>query len=205
MPEPTTVAILSGIGTAINTTVTFARFVYELKNTPVDVKTCLDLVSRVDEDIQYTISLREKHLKHLSSTPEVLKRLDRIIASANQSILDVGRLLEGCRKEAHGGQVPMKGRMKWVMGDSTAFARRTANLQQQHAAINVEIGFLRQLEALQPVKDFVTSNTTFENTELLSMGRRKSTSKLSASYVEIGMHSSFIILVLSWVFLAYIE
>lgn len=125
-------------------------------------------------------------MKHLTSTPDELKRLDRIIADANQSILDVGRLLEGCRREAHGGQVPMVGRMKWVMGDSTAFSRRTANLQQQHSAINVEIAYLRNLEALQPVKDLLISNTTFENPELLSMGRRKSSSRLSA-YCDTGM------------------
>jgi hypothetical protein len=186
MPEPTSVAIISGISTAVNATVTLVKFVHELKTTPIDVKTCLDLVSRVDEDIQYVVSLREKNLKHLSSTPDQLKRLDRIIAGANQSILDVGRLLEGCRREAHGGQVPMMGRMKWVLGDSTAFSRRTANLQQQHAAINVEIGFLRQLETLQPVKDLLISNTTFENPELLSMGRRKSLSRLS-TFGDIGI------------------
>jgi hypothetical protein len=185
MPEPTTVAVLAGISTAVNSYVTLAKFVYELKNTPVDVKTCLDMVARVDEDMQYAISLRGKNLQRLSSTPDELKRLDRIISSANQSILDVGRLLEGCRREAHGGQVPMMGRMRWVMGDSTAFGRRTANLQQQHAAINTEIGFLRQIEALQPVKDFLTSQTIFENPELLSMGRRKSYSKLP-SFTEIG-------------------
>lgn len=184
MPDPATLAI-SGISAAVNTTVTLVKFIHELKSTPTDVKTCLDLVSRVDEDIQYAIKLRQKHLKHLTSTPDELKRLDRIIAGANQSILDVGRLLEGCRREAHGGQVPMVGRLKWVMGDSTAFSRRTANLQQQHAAINVEIGFLRNLEALQPVKDLLISNTTFENPELLSMGRRKSSSRLSNFY-DIG-------------------
>jgi hypothetical protein len=185
MPDPASL-VLSGVGTAVNTTITLVRFVHELKNTPTDVKTCLDLVSRVDEDIQYVIELREKHLKHLSSTPDELKRLDRIISCANQSILDVGRLLEGCRREAHGGQVPLGGRMKWVMGDSTAFSRRTANLQQQHAAINVEIAFLRNLEALQPIKEILISNTTFENSELFSVGKRRSSSRLSTNY-DMGM------------------
>jgi hypothetical protein len=141
MPEPLTLGVLSGVASVTSGVVTFSKFLYDLKNTPVDVKTCLDLVRRVDEDIQYAISLRGKNLKLLSDTPIELERLDRIIAAATESILDVGRLLEGCRREAHGGRVPIRGRMKWVLGDSTAFSRRTGNLQQQHAAINVEIAY----------------------------------------------------------------
>lgn len=61
--------------------------------------------------------------------------------------------------------------MKWVLGDSVAFARRTANLQQQHAALNVEIVSLRQIDMLKPLERIAT--TTFENVELLSMERKK--------------------------------
>jgi hypothetical protein len=179
MPEPLTLGVLSGVASVTSGVVTFSKFLYDLKNTPVDVKTCLDLVRRVDEDIQYAISLRGKNLKLLSDTPIELERLDRIIAAATESILDVGRLLEGCRREAHGGRVPIRGRMKWVLGDSTAFSRRTGNLQQQHAAINVEIAYLRQMEALKPLRD-LSNNTTFENTDLMSMSsRRRSSSRLS--------------------------
>lgn len=180
MPEPLTLGVLSGVASVTSGVVTFSKFLYDLKNTPVDVKTCLDLVRRVDEDIQYAISLRGKNLKLLSDTPIELERLDRIIAAATESILDVGRLLEGCRREAHGGRVPIRGRMKWVLGDSTAFSRRTGNLQQQHAAINVEIAYLRQMEALKPLRD-LSNNTTFENADLMSMSsRRRSSSRLSA-------------------------
>jgi hypothetical protein len=180
MPEPITLGVISGLASATSGIVTFSKFLYDLKNTPIDVKTCLDLVRRVDEDIQYAISLRGKNLKLLSDSPIELDRLDRIISAATESILDVGRLLEGCRREAHGGKVPIKGRMKWVLGDSTAFSRRTGNLQQQHAAINVEIAYLRQMEALKPLRD-LSNNTTFENADLMSMSsRRRSSSRLSA-------------------------
>jgi hypothetical protein len=179
MPDPISLATAASLLSGLNASVTFSKFVYELKNTPIDVKTCLDLVARVDEDIQFAISLRAKHLKQLEGTPETLRRLDRIVADATESILNVGRLLEGCRREAHGGKVPMRGRVKWILSDSMAFSRRTANLQQQHAAINGEIAFMRQLEALQPLRD-LTVSTTFENAELFSMGRRRSSSRLSS-------------------------
>src|SRR5208282_3802956 len=100
MADPASVAAAGGFLSALNAAVTFSKFVYELRNTPIDVKTCLDLVARVDEDIQFAISLRAKHLKQLEATPDELRRLNRIIASATESILNVGRLLEGCRREA---------------------------------------------------------------------------------------------------------
>jgi hypothetical protein len=178
MPEPITTAVVSGLASVVNTAVTFARFAYDIKNTPTDVKTCLDLVCRVDEDIQFAINLRAQHLKQLSTNPETLRRLDRIIVQARESIIDVGRLLEGCRREAHGGKVPIQGRVKWVLGDSMAFSRRTANLQQQHAAINAEIAYMRQIEGLKPLRD-LTASTVFENAELLSMSRKRSSSRLS--------------------------
>ena len=100
------------------------------------------------------------------------------IAQASESIIDVGRLLEGCRREAHGGKVPFQGRVKWILGNSTAFSKRTANLQQQHAAINAEIAYMRQIEALKPLRE-LTASTVFENAELLSMSRKRSSSRLS--------------------------
>lgn len=178
MPDPFTITVGSGLTAAVNAAFIFTRFIYEIKNTSKDVKTCLDLVRRVDEDIQYTISLRAQHIKQLSRNPETLRRLDSIIKSACESILDVGRLLEGCRKEAHGGTVPIQGRVKWVLSDSVAFSRRTANLQQQHAAINIEIAYMRQLEALKPLSELANKNI-FENPELLSMSLKRSSSRLS--------------------------
>jgi len=124
MPEPVTitaavVSIVSSVASSLNSIVNFSRFAYELKSTPTDVKTALDLVTRVNDDIQYAITLRAKYFKQLSTIPENLKRLDKVIAQASQSIMDIGRLLEGTRREAHGGKVPIGGRVKWILGHST--------------------------------------------------------------------------------------
>jgi hypothetical protein len=185
MPE-VVLAILSGIGSTVASVVTFSRVLFDVKNTRTDVKTCLDLVQRVDQDIQYAISLRTKNLKLLSEAPDELRRIDGIISAATESILDVGRLLEGCRPEAHGGRVPFRGKVKWVLGDSTAFSRRTGNLQQQHAAINIEIMYMRGLEPPKTSQDPGT-NTIFENTELFWMEQEQSSSKIS-SPEEIGIY-----------------
>jgi hypothetical protein len=184
MPE-VVLAVLSAIGSTVASVVTFARVIFDIKNTRTDVKTCLDLVQRVDQDIQYAISLRTKNLKLLSENPDELRRIDGIIGAATDSIMDVGRLLEGCRPEAHGGRVPFRGKVKWVLGDSTAFLRRTGNLQQQHAAINIEIAYMRKLGPLKASADPVT-NTIFENTELLWMERKRNPSKVSV-LDEIGI------------------
>jgi hypothetical protein len=173
-----TIGVISNIGSTLNSSITFTKFVFELKNTPKDVQSCLEMVKCVDDDLQYAASLRTQHLKYLSMNPAILNRLDRILQKASDSIFDTGRLLESCRPDAHGGQVPFAGKMKWVLGDSTAFVLRTRNLTEQHAAINAEIAYLRQLEMLQSPRS-LDSQTTFENLELLSVRQKRSTSSLS--------------------------
>jgi hypothetical protein len=105
--------------------------------------------------------------------------------------LDLCRLLEGCREEVYeGNAIPLASKMKWVLGDSVAFARRTANLQQQHAAINVEIMSLRQIDMLKPLERIAT--TTFENLELLSMERKGAKKRDSTqSKKDKGKHREF--------------
>jgi hypothetical protein len=172
MPEPATTAIISTVASTVTSSLTLARFIADIKNTPTDVKTCFDLTHRIEDDLQTLINLRTRHEKYLLTVPDTLKRLDGIIYATKESILDVCRLLEGCRKEVYeGNTIPLGSKMKWVLGDNVAFTRRTANLQQQHAALNVEIVNLRQIDMLQPLQRIAT--TTFENVELLSMERKK--------------------------------
>jgi hypothetical protein len=168
--DPT--SLVSNVTSSISSSLTIAKFVSDLKNTPTDVKTCFDLTARIDTDLQYLISLRSKHEKYFLTVPDNLDRLDHVIYSARQSLLDICMLLEGCRKEIYErGKIPFSSKMRWVLGDSGAFTRRTVNLQQQHAAMNVEIAFLRQIDLLKPLERMAT--TTFENVELLSMESKK--------------------------------
>lgn len=173
MPDPIALGVVSGLSAAASAIVTSSKFIYDLKNTPVDVKTCLDLVHRVDADINFAIKLRDRYLDLLAENPGDLKRLDQIIATAEQSILDIGRLLEGCRAEVYGGHVPLKGRMRWVLGDSAAFKMRTGNLQQQHNTILHEITYLRTLDGKKCIKE-LRPNTTFENWGSILMRREES-------------------------------
>jgi hypothetical protein len=172
MAEPTAAAIVATVSSTVNSCLSIARFIADIKNTPTDVKTCFDLTHRIEDDLQTLVILRTRHEKYLLTSPDGLKRIERIIQATRDSILDVCRLLEGCREEIYeGNMIPLSSKMKWVLGDSGAFARRTANLQQQHAALNIEIMSLRQIDMLKPLERIAT--TTFENVELLSMERKK--------------------------------
>ena len=191
MPEPIT--IVSTVTSTVSSSLTIAKFIKDIKNTPTDVKTCFDLTQRVKDDVQTLISLRARHEKYLLTVPDTLKHLDRIICDTNDSILDVCSLLEGCRKEVYeDNMIPFGRKVKWVLGDSAAFARRTANLQQQHATLNREILGLRQIDILKPLERLAT--TTFENVELLSMERKKTQSRLDKgelTALEISVINNF--------------
>lgn len=73
--------------------------------------------------------------------------------------------------------MPFRGRMNWVLSGSAAFRDRTGNLQVQHNAIIGELTYLRNVEALQPLRK--ASEISFENLGMIPMGRRRRSSKLS--------------------------
>jgi hypothetical protein len=178
MPEPTTIAtaVFSTVGSTISASLVLASFFKDIKNTPTDVKTCFDLTHRVRQDLDHLISLRRRHVKYLNTIPDIAIRVDDVIHAASQSIEDACKLLEGCRKEAYEGHtIPFNRKVQWVLGDSAAFARRTSNLQQQHAAVILEVTHLRQVDMLKPLETMAT--TTFENLELLTMERKKASSR----------------------------
>jgi hypothetical protein len=185
MASVTELSSATGIATnLISSTLTITQFIRGIRNAPLDVKGCLNLTGRVEMDRQHLISLQRKHQKYLETVPEIANRQTQIIHDARQSINDVCRLLEGCRPEVYEGQsIPLLAKMKWALGDNTAFGRRAVNLQQQHAAINLEIAHLRQVEILFPLEKLAA--TTFENLELLTMERKNAQDKNRWSEQEV--------------------
>lgn len=167
--DPT--GVFSNLASTFTSSLAIAIFIKDVKNTPVDVRTCFNLTARVETDLNYLLALRTQHQKFLATQPSALSRLDSIILSTRQAIHDACRLLEGCREEVYGsegGYIPIKKRMKWVLGDSGAFVRRTGNLQQQHVSVLGEIQWLRSIEVVKPLEELVSAgNTTFENLELM--------------------------------------
>ncbi|PQE28125.1 hypothetical protein CJF30_00010229 [Rutstroemia sp. NJR-2017a BBW] len=165
-------SMIGGVAGTISSSISIISFINNIKNTPTDVKTCFALTHRVSTDLEHLILLRNQHHKYLREDPTSASRIDGIISSAKSGILDICQVLEGCRKEIYeDGSIPLRRKMSWVLGDSAAFTRRSLNLQQQHAAINTEIMFLRQLSVLKPLERTMT--TTFENVHLLSMRERR--------------------------------
>lgn len=173
MPEPTAIAtaVFSTVGSTISTSLVLATFYKDIKNTPTDVQTCFGLTNRVTQDLNHLISLRRRHAPYLRTVPDIARRVDDIIYATSQSVGDACKLLENCRKEAYEGHtIPFSKKVQWVLGDSAAFSRRTSNLQQQHAALMLEITHLRQVDVLKPLEPIAT--TTFENLQLLTMERK---------------------------------
>ncbi|KAM3065653.1 hypothetical protein ACMFMG_011360 [Clarireedia jacksonii] len=190
MADPT--SLISGVAGTLSSSISIVSFINDVKNAPGDVETCFALIQRVSTDLEHLILLRNQNHKFLREDPTSTTRIGGIISSARNSILDICQVLEGCRKEIYQDQrIPLRQKMHWVLGDSAAFTRRSLNLQQQHAAINTEITFLRQVQVLKPLERTVTM--TFENIHLLSMrerrGKEKDRGVASAAGVSDGTFS----------------
>lgn len=102
----------------------------------------------------------------LAQRPVDAKRMDDIITSASESLTSIGALCERLNADAYGGKVPYKKRLRWVLGDSASFDRRTRDLQAQHSAIQQEIAWLRSIELVVPLHSLVETNTAFDNFDL---------------------------------------
>jgi hypothetical protein len=89
--------------------------------------------------------------------------MDDIITSASESLTSIGALVERLNADANGGRVPYKKRLRWVLGDSASFDRRTRDLQAQHTAIQQEISWLRMIELVAPLHSLTDSNTSFDD------------------------------------------
>ncbi|KUJ18615.1 uncharacterized protein LY89DRAFT_780655 [Mollisia scopiformis] len=175
MADPVSLSTLSSLLTA---TITAANFVFALHNTPKDVRACAELVTRIYDDLQYLVTLRNAQHEYLETVPYERKRVDGIIAGATKSLLAIGSKLEACRAEANGGKVPMIGRMKWVLGDSASFVLHSRNLGVQQAAINTEISWLRSHKTSRgnaTERDHGEDEKAgFENLELLRLSSKRS-------------------------------
>jgi hypothetical protein len=164
MIEPFTV--LSGLSGSITAAINVSNLVLGLRNCPEEVKTCFSLVNLVNADIQHAVKLRTMHRDLLAQRPVDAKRMDDVITSASVSLTSLGALCERLNADAHGGKVPYAKRMRWVLGDSASFDRRTRDLQAQHSAIQQEIAWLRTIELIAPLQALTEANTAFDNFDL---------------------------------------
>ncbi len=85
MLEP--VSALSTLSSSLTATVTAENFIFALHNTPKDFRACAQLVTRVYDDLQFLITLRNEHQEYLSTPPveHQRKRVDGIITEAARS------------------------------------------------------------------------------------------------------------------------
>jgi hypothetical protein len=164
MIEP--ISFLSNVSGSVTATVTLSNLILCLRNCPEEVKTCFSLVNLINSDIQHAVKLRTKHRDILAQRPVDAKRMDDIITSASESLTAIGALVERLNADANGGKVPYKKRLRWVLGDSASFDRRTRDLQAQHSAIQQEINWLRTIELVAPLHSLTETNTSFDNFDL---------------------------------------
>lgn len=170
--------LLSAFSDSISVIIDLGTKVQASKSVPDEVKTCSALTNLISGDLEYLLILRSKAsvVTYLSLEPDLARRIDKIIVLTRDAILDVGKLLEGCRKDIYAkGKVPLKMRLKWMNEGYKAFQLREANLQGVHRAVLGEISFLRTIDtaAQGVVVKPIVEPESFENLELLGMSDSK--------------------------------
>lgn len=141
-------ASLSGL----NSTIKFIEFAYKVQGVPEEVKQSLELINRVEGDINEARRLlREKH----DILDEGLRqRVIRAIDDAEKSRISIGRTVESCRvdMDRKKDSVAMRHRITWVLRDRDAFQTKERNLDYAHKALLhciSEINLLSGISRLQ--------------------------------------------------------
>ena len=131
----------------------------KVEQVPNAVRRCIELVRTCHRDLDDLIKLRNESLPMLSSKPAILERINVIIQNAHNGLLEVARLVEKLRPEAHDGSSPLMGRLEWLFVDSREFASQEPLISRQHSSVIAELTFLRQLILLAPLIDRAVSGS----------------------------------------------
>ncbi|KAF4991632.1 hypothetical protein FDECE_13980 [Fusarium decemcellulare] len=112
------------------------------------VRSCIELVRTCHYDLQHLIQIRNQHAPLL--LPAAVERIDGIIRAAQQCHERVYRLVEKCRPKVHGGRMPLRSKMRWILADSLDFESQQPLLNCHHAAVLAELNFVRQVALAAP-------------------------------------------------------
>ncbi|KID97347.1 hypothetical protein MAJ_06722, partial [Metarhizium majus ARSEF 297] len=112
-----------------------------------EIRRCLELVQTCHQDLQHLIDLRNEHLKLLEAAPQrILDRINRVIDSANQGLVEGRRIVEKCRPKAHRGmKMTLHNRLEWVLRSSVDFRGQEPVIIRHNAAVLAELNYLRQI------------------------------------------------------------
>ncbi|TQN66158.1 hypothetical protein CSHISOI_09269 [Colletotrichum shisoi] len=135
---------------SLHATYQLLRFSVDVDHAPSQVRQSLELVQTCHRDLQHLIEIRNECLPFLRQTPVVLNRVNDIIETAGQGLVEVCRIVEKRRPDANKGKVPLRDRVAWVLFDSVEFRGHEPTISRHHASVLAEMTFLRHAVLLAP-------------------------------------------------------
>ncbi|WQF75880.1 hypothetical protein CDEST_00894 [Colletotrichum destructivum] len=126
------------------------RFSVDVDHAPSQVRQSLELVQTCYRDLQHLIEIRNECLPFLRQTPIVLNRVNDIIETAGQGLVEVCSIVEKRRPDTNKGKMPLRDRMAWLLFDSVEFRGHEPTISRHHASVLAEMTFLRHAALLAP-------------------------------------------------------
>ncbi|EXK78576.1 hypothetical protein FOQG_16766 [Fusarium oxysporum f. sp. raphani 54005] len=126
-------------------------FGIDVTQVPSTVRHSLELVRTCYHDLQHLIELRQVCLSLLEKRPAVLQRVNSIISTATEGLVEVCAIVEKCRPEAHRGRTGFRCRFQWIFFDEKDFHAHEPVIARHHAAVLAELNFLRQILLFTPI------------------------------------------------------
>lgn len=125
----------------------FTRLFLSFHTTRVieDLGGCIDRVQSYRKDLQFLIHTRNKQHVQLEKRPEALARINDVIESARDVLIEASIIVESCQMNLHQGKMALHKKMEWTFKRSVEYRNLEQRLSFDHAAVLTECNYLKQL------------------------------------------------------------
>jgi hypothetical protein len=154
-------------------------FAIDVDQVPKEIRRCCELVKTCYKDLQYLIELRGQYLDILRGRPRELHRVEGIIEDTQAGLVEVCRMVERCRPEAHKGKIPLGRRLWWMWVDKDEFDLHRPIIERHHTAVVNEVSWLRNLSLLAPIAEMARRQKSEE-------ARRRHDRESQAQFADLG-------------------
>jgi hypothetical protein len=146
MGEPLSTAVIFAF---LNSCFRFAEYAVKLYGVESENGIFVNLIQQVQHDLEETERLLSipDITKKIKNTPDKWCWIQKSIAAAKASLIEIGKCVEPVRGEQEAyGSATFKTKVKWIFKDHDKLVTRSRHLNSVHLSLQTVLGFLTPLE-----------------------------------------------------------
>jgi hypothetical protein len=141
--------------TSISTALNFADFVTGLSEASSEIRSLVNVIQQVREDISIASRLRASRQVVEYCRPEERSWIDNVLRNVQEALNDIGVYVEDVRVSGdEGGTVGMRQKFEWVLSHHDKIRDRQPALVLFHQSLSTTISFMHTVEMGGQLQDY---------------------------------------------------